>query len=77
VPQNVPESSVARTSKIYPNWDFWFENKPSGNPDGTSNGSVEIKTSFKFSISFLRSKVQMLAVGGKKFSGRSNVCRQF
>jgi hypothetical protein len=18
--------------KIYPNWDFWFENKPSGNP---------------------------------------------
>jgi hypothetical protein len=19
-------------SKIYPNWDFWFENKPSGNP---------------------------------------------
>jgi hypothetical protein len=22
-----------RTSKIYPNWDFWFENKLSGNPD--------------------------------------------
>jgi hypothetical protein len=21
----------ARPSKIYPNWDFWFENKPSGN----------------------------------------------
>jgi hypothetical protein len=21
-----------RTSKICPNWDFWFENKPSGNP---------------------------------------------
>jgi hypothetical protein len=19
-------------SKIYPNWGFWFENKPSGNP---------------------------------------------
>jgi hypothetical protein len=19
-------------SKIYPNWDFWFENEPSGNP---------------------------------------------
>jgi hypothetical protein len=19
-------------SKIYPNWEFWFENKPSGNP---------------------------------------------
>jgi hypothetical protein len=22
-----------RPSKIYPNWDFWFENKTSGNPD--------------------------------------------
>jgi hypothetical protein len=21
-------------SKIYPSWDFWFEKKPSGNPDG-------------------------------------------
>jgi hypothetical protein len=20
------------TTKIYPNWDFWFENTPSGNP---------------------------------------------
>jgi hypothetical protein len=27
-------SSSARPSKIYPNLDFWFENKPSGNPDG-------------------------------------------
>jgi hypothetical protein len=24
--------SILRPSKIYPNWDFWFENKPSGNP---------------------------------------------
>jgi hypothetical protein len=24
--------SIARPSKIDPNWDFWFENKPSGNP---------------------------------------------
>jgi hypothetical protein len=23
---------IARPSKIYPNWDFWFENIPSGNP---------------------------------------------
>jgi hypothetical protein len=22
-----------RASKIYPNWNFWSENKPSGNPD--------------------------------------------
>jgi hypothetical protein len=25
--------TIARPSKIYPNWDFWFEHKPSGNPD--------------------------------------------
>jgi hypothetical protein len=28
----MPSSSIARPSKIYPNLDFWFENKPSGNP---------------------------------------------
>jgi hypothetical protein len=26
------QSRYVRPSKIYPNWDFWFENKPSGNP---------------------------------------------
>jgi hypothetical protein len=31
---NIPTSSIARPSKIYPNWDFRFENKPSGNPAG-------------------------------------------
>jgi hypothetical protein len=25
--------SHPRLSKIYPNLDFWFENKPSGNPE--------------------------------------------
>jgi hypothetical protein len=29
--QHTPTSSIARPSKIYPNFDFWFENKPSGN----------------------------------------------
>jgi hypothetical protein len=28
----MPTSSIARPYKIYPNLDFWFENKPSGNP---------------------------------------------
>jgi hypothetical protein len=28
----IPTSFIARLSKIYPNWDFWFENIPSGNP---------------------------------------------
>jgi hypothetical protein len=26
-----------RPSKIYPNWDFWFETKPSGNPASISS----------------------------------------
>jgi hypothetical protein len=30
--QNIPTSSIARPSKIYPNCDFWFGNIPSGNP---------------------------------------------
>jgi hypothetical protein len=28
----IPTSAVERPSKIYPNYDFWFENMPSGNP---------------------------------------------
>jgi hypothetical protein len=27
-----PAFSDPRPSRIYPNWHFWFENKPSGNP---------------------------------------------
>jgi hypothetical protein len=29
---NLQTSFIARHLKIYPNWDFWFENIPSGNP---------------------------------------------
>jgi hypothetical protein len=29
--------SKPRPSKIYPNWDFWFENKPSGNPASSAS----------------------------------------
>jgi hypothetical protein len=25
--------SIPRPSKVHPNRDFWFENKPSGNPE--------------------------------------------
>jgi hypothetical protein len=31
-PSNIPTSSIARPSKIFPKWDFWLEKKPSGNP---------------------------------------------
>jgi hypothetical protein len=30
------KESFARHSEIYPNWDFRFENIPSGNPGGSS-----------------------------------------
>jgi hypothetical protein len=30
--QNIPTSFIARPSKAYTNWDFWFEKKPSGKP---------------------------------------------
>jgi hypothetical protein len=29
-PKNIATSSIARPSKIYPNWDIWFGNMPSG-----------------------------------------------
>jgi hypothetical protein len=32
IAKNIPTSSVATPSKIYPNWSFWVENEPSGNP---------------------------------------------
>jgi hypothetical protein len=31
--KNIPASSIASLSNIYPNYDFWFGNMPSGNPD--------------------------------------------
>jgi hypothetical protein len=30
--KNISTFSNVRPSEIDPNWDFWFENKPSGNP---------------------------------------------
>jgi hypothetical protein len=30
---NITIFSIPRPSKFYPNWDFGFESKPSGNPD--------------------------------------------
>jgi hypothetical protein len=30
----------AKAPKIYPNWDFWFEKKPSGNPDPNDKSSL-------------------------------------
>jgi predicted phosphoadenosine phosphosulfate sulfurtransferase len=32
LPRNTPTFSIPRLSKMYPIWDFWNENIPSGNP---------------------------------------------
>jgi hypothetical protein len=46
-PKNIPTSSIARPYKIYPNWDFWFKNIPSGNPDANARKKLlSIKTTF-------------------------------
>jgi hypothetical protein len=44
-PQNIPTSSNARPSKIYPNLDFWFENKPYffGSTHFTGPGKIQKK----------------------------------
>jgi hypothetical protein len=34
----MPTSTIARPSKIYPNWDFCFENLQSGNPGFSTAG---------------------------------------
>jgi hypothetical protein len=38
-PLNISTFSDLRPSKIYPNWDFWFENKPPGNPGDIASAS--------------------------------------
>jgi hypothetical protein len=40
----VPRFSIPRPSLIYPNCDFWFEKKPSGNPGpGKNTHQIEVK----------------------------------
>jgi hypothetical protein len=46
-PENKTTFSNLGPSKIYPNWDFWFEKKPSGNPS-TKRSSDKPKRCFVF-----------------------------
>jgi hypothetical protein len=43
---NITIFSIPRHSKFYRNWDFWFENKPSGNPGFVDDDTVSLKNSF-------------------------------
>jgi hypothetical protein len=40
--QNISTFSNVRPSKIYPNWDFWFEKKPYGNPGPTDENETNL-----------------------------------
>jgi hypothetical protein len=42
-PLNISTSSYLRPSKIDPNWDFLFENKPSGNPEQSAFIGIKLK----------------------------------
>jgi hypothetical protein len=42
-PKNIPIYYIQRLSKIYPDWDFWFKNIPSGNPAHAINGHFQLK----------------------------------
>jgi hypothetical protein len=33
IAKKLPTSFITKHPKMYSNWDFWFENIPSGNPD--------------------------------------------
>jgi hypothetical protein len=43
----------SKASKIYPNWEFWFENKPSGNPGTRQSSARQDRTLKKFCWTYL------------------------
>jgi hypothetical protein len=56
---NKPIFTIQRPSKIYPKLDFWFENKPSGNPASETNAAIKLST-IKKDASTLTQVCQMI-----------------
>jgi hypothetical protein len=54
-------SSHLWPSKIYPKWDFWFENKPSGNPAVKASNDI-----LKRFLVTTRKVLTMVELMGKK-----------
>jgi hypothetical protein len=48
--KNMPTSSIARPSKIYPKIGFWFENMPSGNPGNSFESCNKFPEFFQTSV---------------------------
>jgi hypothetical protein len=48
---NIPPSPISRPYKIYPNWNFWFENILSGNPGlGHTSGPIGVTCNTGISV---------------------------
>jgi hypothetical protein len=62
---NIPALSILRPSEIYPNWYFWFENVPSGNP-GQNHSWI-----------LVLGQVATLNIGWSKFFHLSSRPKQF
>jgi hypothetical protein len=59
--QSMTTFSSPRPSKFYPNWDFWFENKPSGNPGWEFEKLRITFFSVKNSLHLIRFRVAVFA----------------
>jgi hypothetical protein len=68
-PLHIPTSSIASPSKIYPNYDFWLENMPSGNPGMASNVRFQF---FRFLDDSSEDKLKGQFIKAAEFS-----CRHF
>jgi hypothetical protein len=67
---NLPTSSIARPSKIYPNWDFWFENIPYGI-------RILTQTSMRNLLKRVLVKKSLRTFRGKKYILRQNALEYF
>jgi hypothetical protein len=65
--KNIPTLSIPRPSKIYPNWYFWFENMPSGNPAPLRNEQQVAFFCFKREISLNGSVTRRLVKKAPNF----------
>jgi hypothetical protein len=42
--KNLPTSYIARSSKVYPNWDSWYESVPSAGNTGSTYVCISFQT---------------------------------
>jgi hypothetical protein len=67
----MPTSSIERPYKIYTNWDFWFEKKPSGN----TGDDPEIAAAECYLELILRSRVMYNTSVVKNYKATDSIAR--